>query len=79
MRDFKKLLPQARHALIYPAVAEVPRAKGSDIIIVASDNYGNYVSLRWFLEEVAPLARRRARCDLRQYRRRREEPRRRAL
>ncbi len=54
--DFKKLLPQARHALIYPAVAEVPRAKGSDIIIVASDNYGNYVSLRWFLEEVAPLA-----------------------
>ncbi len=54
--DFKKLLPEARHALIYPAVAEVPLACGRNIIIVASDNYGNYVSLRWFLEEVVPLA-----------------------
>ncbi len=55
-RDFQKLLPDLRHALIYPAVASAPQARGHDIIIVASDNYGNYMSLRWFLEEVAPLA-----------------------
>ena len=29
---------------------------GRDIIIVASDNYANFVSLRWFLNEVLPLA-----------------------
>jgi polysaccharide biosynthesis protein PslH len=55
-RDFRALLPQQRHALIYPAVPEVPRAAGRDIIIVASDNYANYRSLRWFLEEVVPRA-----------------------
>ncbi|WP_292531810.1 glycosyltransferase [Methylocystis sp.] len=55
-RDFQKLLPELRHALIYPAAPSAPLARGRDIIIVASDNYGNYVSLRWFLEEVAPLA-----------------------
>lgn len=55
-RDFQRLLPESRHALIYPAVAEVPRAAGRDIVIVASDNYANYMSLRWFLEEVLPLA-----------------------
>jgi glycosyltransferase involved in cell wall biosynthesis len=54
---FERLLPQVRHALLYPAVAPVPLGGGGrDIIIVASDNYGNYVSLRWFLEEVLPLA-----------------------
>lgn len=53
---FRKLLPQTRHQLIYPAVPEAPRAAGRDIIIVASDNYGNYASLRWFLTEVVPLA-----------------------
>ncbi|MGD9539519.1 glycosyltransferase [Methylocystis sp.] len=56
-RDFQKLLPELRHALIYPAVLSAPLARGRDVIIVASDNYGNYVSLRWFLEEVVPLAR----------------------
>lgn len=55
--DFEKLLPTARHALIYPAVKEVPRARGRETIIVASDNYANYMSLRWFLQEVVPLAR----------------------
>jgi len=55
-RDFQKLLPEVRHALIYPAVSSAPLAHGRDIIIVASDNYGNYMSLRWFLEEVVPLA-----------------------
>lgn len=54
---FRKLLPETRHALIYPAVAPVPLgAGGRDIVIVASDNYGNFVSLRWFLTEVLPLA-----------------------
>jgi glycosyltransferase involved in cell wall biosynthesis len=55
-RDFRELLPQTRHVLIYPAAPEVQRARGSDVIIVASDNYGNYESLRWFLEEVVPRA-----------------------
>lgn len=55
-RDFQKLLPELRHALIYPAVPSAPLARGRDIVIVASDNYGNYVSLRWFLQEVVPLA-----------------------
>jgi glycosyltransferase involved in cell wall biosynthesis len=55
-RDFGNLLPEARHALIYPAVPDVPRAAGAQIVIVASDNYANYKSLRWFLTEVAPRA-----------------------
>jgi glycosyltransferase involved in cell wall biosynthesis len=55
-RDFRALLPQVRHALIYPAVPDVPRAAGREIIIVASDNYANYKSLRWLLEEVVPRA-----------------------
>ncbi len=55
--EFRKLLPKARHALIYPAVAPVPLSRGGrNIVIVASDNYGNFVSLRWFLNEVLPLA-----------------------
>jgi polysaccharide biosynthesis protein PslH len=55
-RDFRNLLPEARHALIYPAVQEAPRATGAEIIIVASDNYANCESMRWFLEEVVPRA-----------------------
>jgi len=55
-RDFQKLLPELRHALIYPAVASAPLARGRDIIIVASDNYANYMSLRWLLQEVMPFA-----------------------
>jgi glycosyltransferase involved in cell wall biosynthesis len=54
--DFQSMLPKSRHALIYPAVPEAPQARGRDIIIVASDNYGNYMSLRWFLKEVLPRA-----------------------
>lgn len=55
-RDFRELLPEARHTLIYPAVPDVPRARGFEVVIVASDNYANYKSLRWFLEEVRPRA-----------------------
>ncbi|WP_246206824.1 glycosyltransferase [Methylocystis heyeri] len=54
--EFGRLLPQARHALVYPATEPAPLSRGRDIVIVASDNYGNYLSLRWFLEEVLPLA-----------------------
>lgn len=54
---FSQLLPRARHALVYPALAPVPAGPGGNkILIVASNNYGNYVSLRWFLQEVLPLA-----------------------
>ncbi len=55
--EFQQLLPRARHALVYPAVAPVPLSGvGRNIVIVASDNYANFVSLRWFLNEVLPLA-----------------------
>jgi polysaccharide biosynthesis protein PslH len=55
--EFGRLLPKSRHALIYPAVEPAPLALNpSEIAIVASDNYANFVSLRWFLQEVLPLA-----------------------
>jgi hypothetical protein len=54
---FESLLPDSRHALIYPAVPSVELgAGGREIVIVASDNYANYISLRWFLTKVRPLA-----------------------
>jgi glycosyltransferase involved in cell wall biosynthesis len=54
--DFRRLLPLSRHALVFPAVPAVPLARGRNMIIVASDNYANYISMRWFLQEVVPLA-----------------------
>jgi glycosyltransferase involved in cell wall biosynthesis len=55
-RDWEKLLPDARHALIYPAIRSAPTGPGgSDIIIVASANHPNYLSIKWFLQEVLPL------------------------
>lgn len=55
--DFTRLLPDANHRLVYPAIVPVPAGPGGGrIIVVASDNYGNYVSLRWLLKEVLPLA-----------------------
>ncbi|MEJ0095982.1 MAG: glycosyltransferase [Methylocella sp.] len=55
--SFKLLLPGKRHELTYPAVAPVATGPGgSDIIIVASANYANYLGIVWFLEEVLPLA-----------------------
>lgn len=55
-RDWQKLLPDARHALIYPAIKSVPTGPGgTDIIIVASANHPNYLSIKWFLQEVRPL------------------------
>ena len=53
--SFRRLLPDKKHALIYPAVAPVPAGPGGDdIIIVASANRGNVLSVEWFLLEVLP-------------------------
>jgi polysaccharide biosynthesis protein PslH len=55
--EFQRLLPKSRHALIYPAVAPVPSSRGGrGFVIVASDNYANFASLRWFLNNVLPHA-----------------------
>lgn len=52
-RTFGALLPRSTHVLLYPAVREAARAvDGQSIVTVASDNYPNYLSLEWLLEEV---------------------------
>lgn len=54
---FEKLLPDMRNALVYPAVEEAPTGPGGDdIVIVASGNFPNTLSVEWFLEHVAPKA-----------------------
>ncbi len=54
---FEKLLPDMRNALVYPAVEEAPTGPGGDdIVIVASGNLPNVLSVEWFLEHVAPRA-----------------------
>ncbi|MGH6851809.1 MAG: glycosyltransferase, partial [Methylocella sp.] len=54
---FQKLVPEARHALLYPAVNAMPAGPGGgDLIIVASANSANRLGLVWFLKEVLPLA-----------------------
>lgn len=51
---FSELLPQKRHALLYPAGPEAPSGPGGDdIVIVASNNTANVESVVWFLREVA--------------------------
>ena len=55
---FRRLLPEKQHALIYPAVAPVPTGPGGDeIVVVASANRGNVLSVEWLLSEVLPRAR----------------------
>jgi glycosyltransferase involved in cell wall biosynthesis len=55
--SFRRLLPDKPHALIYPAVAPVPTGPGGgDIIMVASANRGNVLSVEWFLSEILPRA-----------------------
>ncbi|GAC1332154.1 MAG: hypothetical protein NVSMB26_11420 [Beijerinckiaceae bacterium] len=55
--SFRALLPEKKHALIYPAVAPVPTGPGGrEIVIVASANRGNVLSIEWFLSEVLPSA-----------------------
>ncbi|MGH6800976.1 MAG: glycosyltransferase, partial [Methylocella sp.] len=54
---FQKLVPEGRHALLYPAVNPMPAGSGGgDPIIVASANSANRLGLVWFLKEVLPLA-----------------------
>jgi glycosyltransferase involved in cell wall biosynthesis len=54
---FRRLLPEKQHALIYPAVAPVPTGPGgSDIVMVASANRGNVLSVEWLLSEILPRA-----------------------
>lgn len=55
--EFLELLPEKRHALLYPAVPAAPTGPGgSDVVLVASNNPANVESVIWFLREVAPLA-----------------------
>lgn len=56
--DFRAMLPEKSHVLLYPAVPEAPTGPGgSDIVLVASNNSANVESVIWFLRKVAPLAR----------------------
>ncbi|MDE2577441.1 MAG: glycosyltransferase [Hyphomicrobiales bacterium] len=56
--QFEQLLPEKRHALVYPAAPAAPTGPGGrDIVIVASGNHPNTLGVEWFLQEVAPLAR----------------------
>jgi glycosyltransferase involved in cell wall biosynthesis len=53
--EFRALLPQNAHALLYPAVPAAPTGPGGeDIVIVSSNNSANVESTIWFLREVAP-------------------------
>jgi glycosyltransferase involved in cell wall biosynthesis len=55
--EFKTLLPGVEHALVYPAVAPAAvGAGGRDLVIVASDNYANFLGLKWLFEDVLPMA-----------------------
>jgi glycosyltransferase involved in cell wall biosynthesis len=55
--EFQKLLPDKKHALLYPAVRAMPAGQGEgNPVIVASANYANVLSLVWFLREVMPRA-----------------------
>jgi polysaccharide biosynthesis protein PslH len=55
--EFRAMLPEKTHALLYPAVPEAPTGPGgSDIVLVASNNSANVESVIWFLREVVPLA-----------------------
>lgn len=53
--EFRKLLPNTNHALIYPAVTPAAvGAGGRDLVIVASDNYANFLGVNWLFEKVLP-------------------------
>lgn len=55
--DFRALLPEKPHALLYPATPAAPTGPGGpDIVIVSSNNTANVDSMIWFLREVAPRA-----------------------
>ncbi|WP_018264925.1 glycosyltransferase [Methylosinus sp. LW4] len=51
--DFRALLPEKDHALLYPSAPEAPLGPGGeDILLVASNNSANVDSVCWFLREV---------------------------
>lgn len=55
--DFRALLPQKRHVLLYPPTPSAPTGPGGPkLVIVASNNAANVESVIWFLREVAPRA-----------------------
>ena len=55
--EFRALLPEKRHELLYPATPPAPTGPGgSEIVLVASNNTANVESVIWFLREVAPKA-----------------------
>jgi len=55
--EFEALLPQKKHALLYPPVPPAPTGPGGeDVVIVSSNNSANVESAIWFLREVMPLA-----------------------
>jgi polysaccharide biosynthesis protein PslH len=51
--DFRALLPEKEHALLYPSAPAAPLGPGGgDILLVASNNSANVDSVCWFLREV---------------------------
>ncbi|PWB81425.1 MAG: glycosyl transferase family 1 [Methylocystaceae bacterium] len=51
--EFRALLPEKTHALLYPSAPEAPLGPGGeDIVLVASNNSANVESVLWFLREV---------------------------
>jgi len=55
--DFRALLPEKDHALLYPPTPSAPTGPGGpDIVIVSSNNTANVESVIWFLRAVAPKA-----------------------
>lgn len=51
--EFRALLPEKTHALLYPSAPEAPLGPGGDdIVLVASNNSANVDSVVWFLREV---------------------------
>jgi glycosyltransferase involved in cell wall biosynthesis len=54
---FRALLPGKCHVLLYPPVDAIPTGPGGgDLVIVASANVPNILSVEWFLREVMPRA-----------------------
>ncbi len=54
--EWRGLLPDRQNALIYPAIKPMPTGPGGrDMVIVASANHPNFLSVAWFLENVRPL------------------------
>ncbi len=55
--EWQELLPDRPHVLIYPAIKPMPTGPGGrEIVIIASANHPNFLSVAWFLREVRPLS-----------------------